>query len=48
MTIKYFYHSSTYYYGKKSGWVECTKEQYKFLIKSLSECPLKIEIIKNK
>lgn len=48
MKIRYFYHSSKYYYGEKADWVECSKEQYEFLSKTLPECPLKIETVTNK
>jgi len=48
MTIQYFYYSSKYYYGKEAGWVECSKEQYQSLSRTLPECPLKIVIVKNK
>jgi hypothetical protein len=46
MIVKYFYHSSNFYYGNEAGWVECTKEQYDFLKYALPNCPLKIEIKK--
>ena len=48
MILKYFYYSSKYYYGENAGWIECSKEQYEGLSKTLPECPLKIEIVKNK
>ena len=43
MHCAFYYHSSKEFYSD-AGFVKCSKEQYKSIIKEIPTCPVKIEL----